>query len=255
MDLVEYTIVKHFPEYNKNIENYDKNLTFPGDPCTIGSIKATGILNDIFNVDKCKTALSFASKIKGDPYDPSTRISCFYLYYWLHKLFNESSISNKTNSIYQKLIYIVNDYGSHMCRDYMNFAISEDELKKLNDLNDMNNMLYYVINSYYPTGKNKCDCLVACLNIYEQHNKTCKLRNQSFFCEALDDIKDQYNKLSNLTNECVNFTPYNSRLHRGMRDIIDKLSRHKDDSNVLENSETSSITSWNSSYNILYNST
>ncbi|GAW84184.1 variable surface protein [Plasmodium gonderi] len=212
----------------------------------------------------------------------------------------ESNRSDKTNEFYIKLINIVKGYGSNMCHNYKHFAISEDKLKKLNDLNDMNNMIYYVINSSYPSGKSKCDCLVACLNIYEQHHKTCESRTQSYFCEALNHIKDQYNRIPNLTNECINvkcnklpcekneiirlhsprtsksktamistililiipvllfiiykFTLYNSCPHRGIKNIMNEWHLLKGAKNIMQNSEISRRISWNSSYNILYNS-
>ncbi|GAW84605.1 variable surface protein [Plasmodium gonderi] len=50
------------------------------------------------------------------------------------------------------------------------------------------------------------------------------------------------------------FTPYNSFLHRGLKNIINNFHSFKGARNILKNSELYSTTSWNSSHNILYNS-
>ncbi|GAW84305.1 variable surface protein, partial [Plasmodium gonderi] len=208
MDTFNYELVKDFPMYNEKLEN---NHLIPGLEYKYCSPDGgIGGYNDIkgkFSEDKCKKALLFASKIEPDYHSDYAywKADCFYLYYWLYKEFKSNGISQHTQSIYRKLFNIVSIKDSkNICNYYKSKPISENVFKDVSNLYEMYNNLYYINNSNISYVKSKCDCINEFSAKYEINLMKCESNNNSPFCTVLEDIKDEYNNIQNLTDICNN---------------------------------------------------
>ncbi|GAW84220.1 variable surface protein [Plasmodium gonderi] len=204
----QYKLVKYFREHNDNLEKNHSILNLDYKHCLpSGSIGANKYINGKFSEDKCKKALLFASKIKADynSDDAYSKADCFYLYYWLYKEFKSNGISQHTQSFYTKLFNIVSsNNGNNICNYYKNKPISENVFKDVSNLYEMYNNLYYINNPNVPSVKSKCDCINECSAKYEINLKKCESNNNSTFCTVLEDIKNEYNNIQNLTDICNN---------------------------------------------------
>ncbi|GAW84197.1 variable surface protein [Plasmodium gonderi] len=206
MDKFDYLLVKEFLK-NKNIlENNDNDLELANNPCSsYGSIGSYQNIGEKFPEHRCKKALTFASKIKDEYYNFGyAQEDCLYLYYWLYNEFKAYNMSQHTFDIYFQLINAVHGPNNMKCRYYRYTSISEIEIQLLDDLYGMYTNLHYIETSSYPSGKIKCNCITECSDKYEVYHEKCKSNNTSSFCRALDDIKNKYNKMPNLTDGCDN---------------------------------------------------
>ncbi|GAW83984.1 variable surface protein [Plasmodium gonderi] len=207
MDKFNYELVKEFPKHNENLKNNDLirgleyKYCFPN-----GGIGGYNNIYLKFSEDRCMKALSFASRIKPNyniEYGYWEEANCFFLYYWLHNEFNANGISQYTSNIYKALFNALHKNSNNICRYYKYKVILEEEFTKLNNLYDIYKKIQCIENSC-STCKNKCDCINECSNKYESYNKTCNSSRECSYCEALNNIKNEFINLQKLNHDCFN---------------------------------------------------
>ncbi|GAW84117.1 variable surface protein [Plasmodium gonderi] len=202
MEGIDYHLVEKFPECNAIMENYITTSTTNYVPCSYGYFKARNSLENKFKEYKCNAAMSFISKMNELTPQETREAYCFYLFYWLYNEFKTNHINDDINSIY-KALFDYGNSGKNICNIYK-YSISDNDIPYLNDLYYMNTNLYYVKNHNFPYDKKKCDCMNECSDKYETNLKKCESNNENSFCRALDDIKNKYNNLQHLTDDCTN---------------------------------------------------
>ncbi|GAW84171.1 variable surface protein [Plasmodium gonderi] len=211
-----------------------------------------------------------------------TESHCIYLYYWLYYK-NGKKYMSEVKSLYQELITSVdlNYCSGYIGRDYN--TPTDNEMSKLNDLNDM----YTKLNN---SCNNNCECLQKCSEIYGTHVQTCKYHRDAYFCKELLKIKKQYDDkmrsnvcgsetpkilpsfqnhnittltlipifvilaISSFLFICYKFTPYSPRfLCRAMK-IRRQYNNIDEEMNIQELSLAPNSDFRNNKYHILYNS-
>ncbi|GAW84398.1 variable surface protein [Plasmodium gonderi] len=198
---INYENIVNCPVCNAFMEEYIKNPVPQNEKCSNGIFSEDRQIMNIFQTHKCNAAMSFVSFIASDFYNFPREARCFYLYYWLYKeinAHNKSTIIEK--NFYNLLFYSISN--TDLC-DYNKYNdITDDQISRLSDLYDMITNIYYIKTSNYPSKKNKCDCADECSQIYELYHNECEHSIDNNFCQALKNIKRQYNSLISLSYGC-----------------------------------------------------
>ncbi|GAW83964.1 variable surface protein [Plasmodium gonderi] len=135
--MLMYNLVKYFPKCNKIIVKYEEPLPSGTHPCTNGFIGANHELKQKFKGAKCSAAINFAYNIMNNSDEVNNDALCFFLYYWLYKVFKASDIvSTSAFSIYKAILSHVSS-GNTLCKKYIRNSITDYELALLNILSDL----------------------------------------------------------------------------------------------------------------------
>ncbi|GAW83904.1 variable surface protein [Plasmodium gonderi] len=255
--------------------------------CSTGYFGSHIELKKIFNEIKCNAAFSFISYINENSDTIPNRAFCLFLYYWLYNEIKDKRINMTINDVYPKLF---NDgiYKNPICNFYIDNSITDNDVKKLKDIYDMNTKIHDINNLNFKTCKNNniCNCGDECSDIYERYNHRCNSDYENSFCKALDNIRILYNGLK-LSDNCnplkysilpsfkfqypsfssskTNirapaiitisiFTPYGSSFRCAPMKKRKQYNNIDKEKNVLELSETPRCDFRINRYHILYNS-
>ncbi|GAW82731.1 variable surface protein [Plasmodium gonderi] len=247
-----------------------------------------------FNFDlssTCRTVTHYLQNQKSTN-EINTYVGCMYLYYWLY---NDLLHKNK-NSVYIKNLYdaFINAFNRNtvtpICSDF-NMHLTQEVLENLKDIYEINTKLYNFINGRGEcSGDRKCKCGEECANTYMRHQKNCQSNQYPDFCNALKNIRQQYNeemekeKCNNIEYQILpifqaknirvsplipiviilvisiflfniyKFTTFGSYFRRIIKRKRNKWNNIVEEYNMFQNYETMNSIPKNSIYNIKYSS-
>ncbi|GAW84627.1 variable surface protein [Plasmodium gonderi] len=160
-------------------------------------LEDTNISEDIksdFN-SICKNVLSYFNMMEKGKHSDNNILdgTCVYLHYWLYQYHLKEK--NNKNIIAKKLCDALinrnNINGDPICENYKDFHITEDVLKKMKDLYDMNTNVNNLSNSC--TKGNTCESANKFALSYKSYKSECESYKDGDFCKILDEYKNKYN--------------------------------------------------------------
>ncbi|GAW84280.1 variable surface protein [Plasmodium gonderi] len=200
-----YKFVDNFQQL-ENIMKTEEREKQPMEDADCNDIEKNKFQNFSSNIKNiCHKALNYSMYIKTYYSNIDEESCCIYLYYWLyHTQLNGKNI-NDINFVYRELINISGESYAFYCNNHKNFKITDDEMTKLKDIYDLYSMLNN-INDDTKDSHEQCAYANKCAIIYMNHKDTCKYNNFSNFCNALEQLKNKYNKKMSSSN-CENGSP------------------------------------------------
>ncbi|KNA01584.1 hypothetical protein PVNG_06046 [Plasmodium vivax North Korean] len=171
-------------------------------PSFCSSVKKEITQHENTEYDKfCPKIMGYLTDVKANYEDHLIDKGCIYLYYWLYYVyFKNQQTSDEAFNLYIFLLDKYSQLNEEICKKYQK-KIKEDILKKLKDLDDMNENLNSIINNNAPND-NFCKCAKECAETYMKHKITCTDYKEINFCNELENIRKQYNSLANKIANC-----------------------------------------------------
>ncbi|GAW84532.1 variable surface protein [Plasmodium gonderi] len=204
---------------------------------------------------------------------------CISLFYWTYdKYYKDKKEYDNIKKHYHGFLQAYNNYTVSICH-YFKENLTEDVLKKLRDIYDMNTELNKIKTNNVSNISDKCVCAKKFAEVHKKYENMCKSNDDKHFCTELNKLTTEYNlQIKNIT--CENNTPsylslfqrYNKKAHiyvpivvalftiwgSFLRNIIIRKRNISNnlykESNMLQPSQKFSSNSRNKNYNILYNS-
>ncbi|GAW84430.1 variable surface protein [Plasmodium gonderi] len=199
----------YFSDYKKIFDNSTNGLAEYSSQCQEIKNRNTRInhLNIIKEYNTCIKLMAYLFDIHSVR-DNTLRIKngLQYLYYLLYRDDQNSlKYSKQINEIYKEFInlYYKTSTGD-LIKPYSEINIFDNEWKKLRDIYDLNTKINYIKNYNTCSETDRCDCVDDCAETYMRHEDACLLNSGSHFCDALENIRNQYNNIPNITEECDN---------------------------------------------------
>ncbi|GAW82016.1 variable surface protein [Plasmodium gonderi] len=281
-----YTHVNSFVEYKQKLEVCDENCTSLMDSyCKQVDSK---FLEISYFSENCPKAISFLEVQGVDNIESLRNIRCLYLYFWIfYVLYKGINEYDKIKKLFEGFLEAYAKYDKSIC-EYYKTNITSDLLEKLKDIHDMNSKIKSISEDSESCKVDKCKCAKECYDIYRKYEDICNSNSDNNFCDALNNIKEQYGQLmktqncnngapkmlrsfqkNNITVPIVStilvilvilislfilykFTPYNSCFRRVLRREKNRWNNRGEYYNMLQSYKSVSTTPKKSGHNIIY---
>ncbi|GAW82730.1 variable surface protein [Plasmodium gonderi] len=282
-----------FPKWEqiiKNAENVTNN--YYDSPCLNIKNKIPEDKINLLSDSLCKTTMVYFKEIRSVNDYKKEEDGCKYMYYWIYKKTEKETKKRimLTKQIYNYLLQKYNEYIEEVCKYYKDINITDDEMEKVDDINDMHKYLISIKNDDESSDK-KCSCAIKFILLDSKHKTYCESNYNHDFCKALMFLKNEFNEKIKTIN-CDNsdygmifsyqkdnskrpiiisivavllaffllinvykFTPFGAYLSLTLKNRINTWNNESEERNRFQLSEISTNASTNNIYNILYKST
>ncbi|GAW84266.1 variable surface protein [Plasmodium gonderi] len=156
----------------------------------------------------CPYAMECISYIHNYSEDKLEKEHLIYLYYLIYLYFQKTGKNRSyVKELYHELLKVYNGRNNYIPYIYVyKIYMLENELKILTGICDLNVILNDIKTSTfkYCEDSNICNCSNKCYEIYLSLQNACGSYNVHPFCNILKTLREQYNSISNLTENCLN---------------------------------------------------
>ncbi|GAW84287.1 variable surface protein [Plasmodium gonderi] len=143
----------------------------------------------------CKNVLSYFNKMEALKHTDQHVMdgTCVYLHYWLYYDHLKTNHNQNMNAkkLCDALIKLNNEKVDPICQNYKDFDITEDMLKKMKDLYDINTNVNALKTSC--TKNETCEIANTIVSKYKRYMYECESHGDVNFCKILEDYKNEYN--------------------------------------------------------------
>ncbi|GAW84159.1 variable surface protein [Plasmodium gonderi] len=263
LNCVIYEFVKNFSTYKEHIDyafgSIEEKQLCPSNSL-YSSLQTNVTYNDMESCSKCFSYIPYVDlryktveKIKGP---------CLFLYYWIYKHLKKQSKEDKTKQLYDITIEKALKTDGPLWDTCKKYNLNNDYMKNL----DITYCLYKLVN-------NKEDLDLTCEEpqFYESLKNITKICDQDVRTESLNNIECDKNAIcqNNISFFIVitvvtmliiftlfvilyKFLPYNSWIHRRIKEKINKWKNMDEEFNMFQSSESYNSISSDKIYNVLY---
>ncbi|GAW82742.1 variable surface protein [Plasmodium gonderi] len=264
--VIIYNNVSYFPECNKIIERYKAQDAYSEDVSDQFYRTYKNITEDIFSKRESSIAFSYLFDVDYNNKIPniSSHVGFLYLYYWIYHELNAKKNVTHTKNVYEALVKdYCQTYKTDGCKGNESNSYSTDEINNLTAIYDLYGQLNIIKDACVSKkDANFCKSVNLIINQYitqvktndrdtsELELKPCVRTNIGI--TIITSILVML-LISLLAFFAFKFTTYGSWMSHKIMKLINKRNKIDEEWNMLQQCETSDITSSDQRYNVLYN--